>query len=324
VLSVIPGVAEGSSMNFAKSQSAAIAKSGAVVREHYLLARIHPIKVLEEAKTLRAVIREFQPDVIHAHYGTMTAFLCAVTSSLPLVVHFRGSDLNPCPSISKAQSVGGRFLSQIAVLRASEIICVSEELKRRLWWRRGRVTLLTSGVDSTIFYPRPKAEARAELGWPQDERIVLFNGRNPEIKRLDRAEAAIEAARGMDRPIRFEVLHGQTSPQQIATMMCASDCLLFTSDFEGSPNIIKEALACNLPIVSVDVGDVSDRLAGISPSRIVEKDPEALGAAVVEVLAQGGRSNGVDSIQDMTLAKQTERILGLYRRCARKGGARGE
>src|SRR5262249_21309276 len=145
-------------------------------------------------------------------------------------------------------------------------------------------------------------EARLRLGWGLDERVVLFNaGREPKVKRLDLARAAVEAARRRCGDIRFAVLDGYVDPKEIPTWMNAADCLLFTSDWEGAPTVIQEALACDLPIVSVNVGDVPERLQGVSPSCIVARDPEALGGALADILETRERSNGHTRSQRISL-----------------------
>jgi teichuronic acid biosynthesis glycosyltransferase TuaC len=96
--------------------------------------------------------------------------------------------------------------------------------------------------------------------------------------------------------------------------MNAADCLLLTSDYEGSPTVIKEALACGLPIVSVDVGDVRDRLKGVSPSRIVGRDPVEIAAALESVLSLGERSNGPSLVSEVSDKKIAWKIRSVYER----------
>jgi glycosyltransferase involved in cell wall biosynthesis len=94
--------------------------------------------------------------------------------------------------------------------------------------------------------------------------------------------------------------------------MNASDCLLLTSDFEGSPDVIKEALACNLPIVSVDVGDVKERTEGVAGASIVGRDPRVIAAAAHEILDQGKRSSGRSKISELDAPRVRDAILALY------------
>jgi teichuronic acid biosynthesis glycosyltransferase TuaC len=229
-----------------------------------------------------------------------------------VVATFRGSDLNPCRSVSRTRSFAGRLLSQLAALAASEVICVSERLRRRLWWRP--VHIIPSGVDTSLFSPRARDEARAELGWPIDERVVLFNaGGDPETKRLDLARKATDLARHLLDGIRLEVLDGNAPPSRIPTYLNAADCVLVTSRFEGSPNIVKEALACNLPVVSVDVGDVRQRLQGISPSVIAAADPDAIARGLVQILSAPERSNGLAGVGEISSATTARRTVDVYR-----------
>ena len=132
------------------------------------------------------------------------------------------------------------------------------------------------------------------------------------MKRLDLAEAGMEVARNLCENIRFVVLRGDVGPESVPLFLNAADCLLVTSDWEGSPNIVKEALACNLPIVSVDVGDVSERLDKVSASKIVSRGPGELGEAIVEILALNCRSNGREAVQNLSSEKEAGRICHIY------------
>src|SRR5260370_15042405 len=100
-------------------------------------------------------MRSFRPDRIHAHRGTTTAFFCALAGTRPLVVTYRGSDLNPCPNIPRLRAGLGKILSQIASLRASRIICVSEQLKGKLLSAKRRTTVVPPRADPQLLYPRP-------------------------------------------------------------------------------------------------------------------------------------------------------------------------
>jgi len=314
-LHVIAGSLHGSSMIFAKRQATSLRYADVAVHQFFLRSRTSPVCVVQEFFRLRREIRDFKPEIIHAQYGTVTGLLSGLATTRPLVVTFRGSDLNPIATVGRFRSVLGRFFSQLAALRASQIICVTSALKDRLWWRRDRVTVLWGGIDMALFCPRPQREARAQLGWPVSEKVVLFNaGRSPEIKRLDIAQAAIEEANRLGCAVRLEVLNGSTDPSEIPLYLNAADCLLITSDSEGSPYIVKEALSCELPIVSVDVGDVAETLAGVSPSRIVPREVRALGSTLVGILSQRCRSNGRAAMQEFSEAKTSEKIRSIYER----------
>ena len=100
--------------------------------------------------------------------------------------------------------------------------------------------------------------------------------------------------------------------------MSAADCLIMTSVHEGSPNVVKEALMCDLPVVATPVGDVPERLADVDPSWQGE-DEIALGEALVECLREPRRSNGREAARGLTVKRIANRVLDLYRDLTRGG-----
>ncbi len=294
VLSVIPGAADDpGSMVFARRQTDVIESHDISVEKFFLGSRTSPLTLIREWLRLRQMIAKFNPDVLHCHYGTMTAFIGVCATSRPVVITYRGSDLNPVPSGNYLRTLFSHVLSQISALRASRIICVSRELVGRLLWRRDKATIIPTGVDTVMFKPMPQIEARALLNWDVKVPVVLFNaGCSPEVKRLDLAEQAVVEAKRSLPNIKFAVLRGDVPPDDIPLYHNAADVLLVTSDFEGSPTIVQEAAACGLPVVSVDVGDVPERLHSVIPSKIAPRDAVSLGSALLEVISLKRRSNG--------------------------------
>ena len=313
VLAVTPLPSSRASMVHVTRQVASLEAAGVACQTFLVASRTSPRIVLREWHRLRREIQVFQPHIVHAHYGTLTAFLAVLSTALPVIITYRGSDLNPNRSRGWLREAVGTLLSQVAALRAARIICVSNQLKGKLWWRQDRVSVIPTGVDTTLFYPRDFHEVRRELGWGDNERVVLFNAGDPICKRLDLALAAVQFAESLCGRIRFVVLNGNVSPDLVPSMMNASDCLLLTSDWEGSPNVVKEAVACNLPVVSVDVGDVRERLERIHPSVIVPRDVRKIGKAITDTLRRGQRSNGCASGNAPSIEAISRRIVSLYR-----------
>lgn len=314
VIAVIPGKEYGSSMLFVKKQIQSLKNEGINIQEFYLSSRTTPISIIREFFRFRKIIKKIKPNIIHAHYGTMTSFFCASGAMIPLVITFHGSDLNNIAQVvGFLRDITRRFLSNISTLRASNIICVSERIADNLWWNKKMVEIIPSGVNVKLFHPEPKSEARKKLNWPMDEKVVLFNhGSNSQLKRLDIAEAAIEETKKYLPEIRIEILR-DIDHSMVPVYINASDCLLLCSESEGSPTIVKEALACNLPVVSVDVGDVSERLKGVQPSKIVDRDICKLAKALVEILKINSRSNGKQMI-DLYLSEDiiAHKIIAVY------------
>lgn len=240
-------------------------------------------------------------DLLHANYG-LTAPHGLVQGRLPTVLTLWGTDLY------------GPFgwLSRACAPLFDAVIVMSERMRERL---PCACTVIPHGVDLDVFAPEPTAGARERLGWDVDASYVLFPASEdrPE-KGYPRAERVVEVARRRTGgPLRLETLDGSVPHREVPTVMNASDALLLTSRHEGSPNAVKEALACNLPVVSTDVGDVAERLAGVEPSAVGTTDGELVDA-LVAVLRRGERSNGRDAVRDLGLGRTADRIRAVYER----------
>jgi glycosyltransferase involved in cell wall biosynthesis len=184
-----------------------------------------------------------------------------------------------------------------------------------------RNAVVPNGVDRALFHEVAREDARRDLRWPFDELVVLFAARRCVLrKRFDVAEeaCALLAARGLD--VRLRVCEGR--PQhEVATWMNASDVLLLPSLAEGSPNVVKEALACNLPVVASDVGDVQELLRGVQPSAVLPVDagPAEYADALASILATAPmRSNGRMQTAHLEADIVAERVEAIYEQLVEK------
>jgi teichuronic acid biosynthesis glycosyltransferase TuaC len=321
VLAVIPGDGGGSSFIFARRQIASLSDVGVDVQAFFLSSRTS-VMLLREISRLRREIRRFRPHLIHAHYGTVTSFVCAAVTPLPLVITFRGSDLNHVPDVNLVRTCLGRLFSQISCLRSDAIICVSRQLRERLWWRRRQAVVISTGVDLALFRPQPKEQARASLGWERGRPIVVFHaGHCPRLKGLQFVTAALRVAEQVVGPIRLVNFDGSVPPEMMPTYLNAADCVVLASVSEGSPNIVKEALACNVPVVSTDVGDVAERLQGVYPSKVVRRDAHEFGKALADILHESRRSNGRQGGNIPSLEHTAKAIRSVYEAVLRRGSS---
>ncbi|PYP10577.1 MAG: hypothetical protein DMD59_05220 [Gemmatimonadetes bacterium] len=253
-------------------------------------------------------------DLVHAQFGQSA--LLALPKRVPLVITFRGDDIQGILDDQDGHlSLAGRALRMFCrwVAHAADaVIVVSAHMQRYV--QNGKpVHVVPSGIDLDLFRPQPQAPARARLGLPADESLVLFVG-NPKLarKRFALAQRAVELL-SATMPARL-VVGWQVPHPQIPDYMAACDALVFTSSQEGSPNAVKEALACNLPVVSVPVGDVAERLEGVAGCELCADDrAETIAAALARVLMRrGGRFDGRAAVRQLDEHLLTQRVIGIY------------
>jgi len=243
---------------------------------------------------VRESVRRVDPDVVHVMYGGVMEDLgTRAVADKPVMVTFHGSDLVG----EKVSSLLRRLLASYGVIcshraarRAPGIVVVSRELWNTLPANinRDKVRIIPCGIDTARFRPLDRSRCRAELGWREDRFHVLFNlnGDDP-VKQPALARAAVEELKRAGIAVEFQEMR-RLPYGEVPTRLNAADVLLLTSKHEGSPTIVKEALACNLPVVSVDVGDVREQIAGIDGCHLAAPEPEDL-AAKLRLVHDGPR-----------------------------------
>lgn len=243
-------------------------------------------------------------DVVHANYG-LSAPPAVLQWFHPTVISLWGSDL------FGTYGQVGRWAARMA----DEVIVMSPEMAAEL---DCEPHVIAHGIDLDRFRPEPQTACQADLGWEPSAYHVLFPyPPSRTVKNYPRAERIVAAAEShLDRSIELHTVSG-VAHEEMYRYMNAADVLLLTSRREGSPNSIKEAMACNCPIVSVDVGDVADRLTGVSQTA-VETTDEALTASLVEILRDDEPSDGRDHIRDICLSGQIDQLVGVYQRAVER------
>jgi glycosyltransferase involved in cell wall biosynthesis len=296
---------------FVERQARSLRDRGIVIEAFDIGGSHSPAALVNSWRLLRRTIRHMKPDLVHAQYGTLVS-LASVLALHPTVITFSGSDLLPGASISLARTWAGILMSNVASVFARRVICVSEELRSSLWWRKRGVVVIPRGVDLNLFTPGPRDDARSQLGWAPDTPTVLVDGgRDWKNKGLDVAEAAVAIAYKEVPALELKVIRN-IAPDEMPVWLRAADALICASRQEGSPNVVKESLACNLPVIGVDVGDVCERLAGVEPSEVVERTPEAIAKAIVKLIHEGRRSNGRQQVSAISLERVAQRIVDVY------------
>lgn len=253
-------------------------------------------------------------DVVHAQFGQSA--LLAVPKRHPLVITFRGDDVLGIVGSNGRYTRAGRILqrlSRVMARRADAVIVVSAHMRRHLD-PPGPIHVIPSGLDLDRFRYTSREEARRRLGLPPPGKpLVLFVGDPDEARK--RYALAREAVDLLSRSLPSELVLAWRVPH--ATMplyLSACDALVFTSLHEGSPNAVKEALACDLPVVSVAVGDVPERLRDIGGCVVCADDrAETIAAALEPVLRRRQRIAGQAAVRSLDERTLTERVIAVYR-----------
>ena len=289
---------------FITDQVEALQKAG-VVCEYFTVEGKGVKGYLRNYTPMMRKIREFQPDIIHAHYG-LSGLLANLQRKVPVVTTYHGSDINN-PKVLR--------YSKVSIILSSWNIFVSNKNIQLAGVKR-KFSLIPCGVDTDIFKLVERKSIREKPGFRDSDRIVLFAGafdnpvKNPELAK--EALAKVPDARLME-------MKGY-SRTQVAELMNAADVCLMTSHSEGSPQFIKEAMACGCPIVSVDVGDVAEILEGVEGCRIADKNAMDVALKIEQVLIENRRTNGYEKIKNSgyEAAVVTEKIKNVYQNISLK------
>ena len=284
--------------SFVTEQITALQKAGIIV-ESYVITSKGLSGHLRNFVDLRRKISTFQPDIIHVHYG-LSGLKVNLLRRVPVVTTYHGSDVH----------CGGWTLrlSQLAMKMSAYNIFVSKKLLNLSEYKHRNARVIPCGVNLEVIKELPREVARTQLNHPKP--MVLFSGPfTTKVKNPDLAKAAMKKIPEAD----LVELKGYTR-QEVNLLMNAAGCLLMTSDREGSPQVIKEAMACGTPIVSVDVGDVKDIIGDTEGCYIAERNSEDIADKIRKAFSFKGKTKGRQRIIDLGLDNElvAKQLLEVY------------
>jgi glycosyltransferase involved in cell wall biosynthesis len=255
---------------------------------------------------LRKKINTGEFDLIHAHYG-LSGVVATFQRKIPLIATFHGCDIN---------RKNLNILSSFVALFSQANIFVSEDLKNKIFVKTPKKTaMIPCGIDLKRFQPRAKQEARAMLKLDSSKRYILFSSaKEVPVKNYSLARQTV------DHFPQVELLElSEKTREEVSLLMNACDMFLMTSFREGSPQTIKEAMACNCPIVSTDVGDVRWVIGNTDGCYFCSYDLTNVAEKIqmaLEFAQTKGRTNGRERIIELGLDSETiaGKIIEVYKK----------
>ena len=240
-------------------------------------------------------------DIIHAHYG-LSGLLATFQSHVPVVITFHGSDVN----LNRTNF----YLSFLASRLSNANIFVHESLSKKLSLFSDKAEIIPCGVNLNLFKPIDKLASRDKLGLDHNYYYVLFSSSfNNKIKNAALAKLALS---NFENIILLE-MKGY-SREEVHLLMNAVDILIVTSHSETGPLVVKEALACNCPIISTDVGDVKELANGTKNCYIVEYDAKQIEQRIRDILSSNKKSDGRAAVKHISLEKIATDVYKVYKR----------
>ena len=304
--------------SYVRTQAESIERAGVTIETMVLKDRnrklIYPKAILQ----LRQRLADGSIDLVHAHYG-LVGMVARTQSRVPVVVTYHGSDILGWINKKGQRELLGRIIAgagRIVARRVDAAIVQSDEMASKL--KASNVYVIPHEVDFKVFQPTERDQARSELGLSLQKKYLLFAA-NPKVgvKRFPLAKAVAERLSHEDPSVELLVVCKDTQ-QRLALYMSACDALIFPSYQEGSPNIVKQAMACNLPLVSTDVGDVRQLIGSTPDCYVCNPSVPEFAERIGDILVHRRRTDGRKHIGYLESSAVAQKVIDVYDHVLRK------
>lgn len=266
----------------------------------YIIEGKGALGYLKNYKGLMKKIKSYQPDCVHAHYG-LSGLLSNLQRKIPVITTFHGCDIN--------EKKNQKFATITSALSAENIF-VHKNLPPKINYNK-ELHVIPCGVDTSIFFHINRQEAREKLGLETDKRYALFaSSFDLEVKNYPLAKASIEKSKP---EIELIELKGYTR-EEVNLLMNAVDFLLITSLSETGPMVAKEAMCCNTPIVSVDVGDVKSISIGIEQCCITSYNSDEISKQIDKIIESREKNDSREKMEQYSLEIIAKQVFEVYKK----------
>lgn len=298
ILFVCKGKANGQISNITGNQGKSLIQAG--LRVTYFLVKGNGLSALfSNIMALRKTCRQGNFDVIHAHYA-FWGYLATLAGCRPLVVSLMGSDLVYARWYKHAIRFFNRFFWKKLIVKTQEMLDFA---------KTKNTVVLPNGIDMEVFKPIERMVALKEAGWSADKKHILFAAdENRPEKNFELTRKAFDL---LNNP-EYELHTLDNVPHKLMPgLYNAADVVVLSSLREGSPNVVKEAMACNRPVVATDVGDVRKHMNSVNGCFITSFEPKDV-ADKIELAMQVNVAEGREAIAHLAAEKVAEKLTAIY------------
>jgi glycosyltransferase involved in cell wall biosynthesis len=317
VTPIYPSIENPARGTFVQTQVECLRRAGLEVEVLVVGERSRTFKYPKAAFELHRRLAKGSIDLIHAHYS-YAGIIARTQRRVPVVVSYCGDDLLGTINDRGKQALFGRMAvlaGRVLSNHIDSVIVKSREMASKLW--RKDVHVIPHEIDFQLFQPSDREQARKSLGLDLQKKYLLFAA-NPDIpvKRFPLAKAVADYMVRKDPTIELLVVYKEPQ-QRLPLYMSACDALLFTSYQEGSPNVIKQAMACNVPIVSTSVGDVREIVGNTAGCHISKPEVQEFAGHLSSILRHRERTNGREHVRHLAGPVVAQRIIEVYEQVLR-------
>lgn len=247
-------------------------------------------------------------DIFHAHYS-FTAIVSSLSLCKPLVVSLMGSEAHSTFIVKYVIKFFSKYVWTETIVKSQAMSCLL---------KLSQISIIPNGVNLNRFKQVESHIAKDILGWNKNKKHILFASDPARYeKNYPLAEAAVKLIDLVDIEIHFIK---NIPNENLYLYFSACDVLLLTSLWEGSPNVIKEGMACNALIVSTDVGDVKELFGNTKGLQVVNYSPQNIAKAIDFAISTGGSSEGRARIVNLGMSSEdiANRIISVYNKVLKR------